>query len=464
MLVRVSLPAAALLAVLLTSRCSAQDDPKKKDIEPPDGLKALKSADPQVRYNAVALLAKLGPIAKFAVADLKEMAYKDLSGAIRVKACEALWRIDPPPATFLLPVLQQALRDKDQTTRTRAPAVIALLGKKAKSAVPALIDALKDKSLDVKMEVILALGELGPVAKEAATPLLQLTEEKDFFLLEPMTGASLANLGPEAVPVLAKALSSKQPRVRRLAAYALSAQATPPAPAVSELQTALQDKEASVRGLAAKTLGRIGSDAKECCADLKKLLKDETISVRIHAALALWRIDGKNDHVGVLVGAFGDDEAFNRQAACQALGAMGPAAKDAVGLLILGLKDKEGFVRGAAAEAIGKVGPAAKRAADALLVLFKDEEPSNRVIAALALWQVTGESKEALKIFAAALEGSASEQGQALQLAGEMGKAAQSLSARVLEIYQESEPAARRAIAETLRKIDPASAAKAGIK
>ena len=464
MFVRVSILSAAL-SFLLLGRGYAQGDLNKgKDPEPIDGLKALKNPDPTVRYNAVVLLGQLGPIGKFAVAELKEMAYKDLNGVVRVKAAEALWKIEPPAPSFILPVLEQALRDKNDGTRASAPAVFVLLGKKAKSAIPALIEALKDKNLDVKMEVILALGELGPVAKDAAGPLLQLVEDKEFFLLEPMTGASLANLGPDAIPVLVKALGDKQVPRRRLAIYALSAQNPPPAAALGDLQTALQDKEPSVRGLAAKTLGRIGPEAKESIPPLRKLLKDDRASVRIQAALALFQIEGKADQISVLIAAFGDEDPFIRQTACQALGAMGQAAVEAVPLLILGLKDKEAMVRGASASALGNMGIKANQAEKALRDLFKDQDKGNRLLAALACWQITGQAQDPLKVFDSALESDSPQLRQALKLLAVMGKSAQPLSTRLLELYQAAEGAGRRPIAEALKIIDPQAAAKAKIK
>ena len=68
-MVRISLSITAL-ALLFCGPARAQD-PKKKDPQPIDGLKALKDPDPKVRYNAADLLARLGPVGKFAVADLK---------------------------------------------------------------------------------------------------------------------------------------------------------------------------------------------------------------------------------------------------------------------------------------------------------------------------------------------------------------------------------------------------------
>ena len=58
-----------LVLVLLACAVQGQepDEPDKKD-QGPDGLKALKHPDPAVRYKAAALLVRLGPVGKIAVA------------------------------------------------------------------------------------------------------------------------------------------------------------------------------------------------------------------------------------------------------------------------------------------------------------------------------------------------------------------------------------------------------------
>src|SRR5207247_2378833 len=143
--------------ILATPNGFAQDDePVGKKGEPtPDGLKALKNVDPVVRYKAAALLVKLGPIAKFAVPELRE-ALKDDNGFVRVKVAEALWSVEKTSPTILLPVLLGALKDKNAELRAVVPPVLAQMGSRAKTAVPALVKALKDKEVSVRIEVVAA--------------------------------------------------------------------------------------------------------------------------------------------------------------------------------------------------------------------------------------------------------------------------------------------------------------------
>src|SRR5438105_9401164 len=126
---------AACLCLALGVAGPARGQGGKKDPLAPDGLKSLKHPDPTVRYNSAALLVQLGPVAKFAVPALHE-ALQDKSPRVRVKVAEALWRIERPPPRVLLPVLLEALKDKDDATRSNALAVLGQMGRAAKSAVP----------------------------------------------------------------------------------------------------------------------------------------------------------------------------------------------------------------------------------------------------------------------------------------------------------------------------------------
>ena len=124
-----------LLFVVPFLRAQDDDDPKKKKTGPPmvDGLKALKHADPKVRYRAAHTLAELGPLAKFALPELREM-LEDKNPMVRLKAAEALWKIDKTPSVTLMPILLAALKDKEPSVRAAAPPVIVLFGAKATPA------------------------------------------------------------------------------------------------------------------------------------------------------------------------------------------------------------------------------------------------------------------------------------------------------------------------------------------
>jgi HEAT repeat protein len=453
-----------LLLLLLGPLMQAQEkgDPKKKKAQPLDGLKALQHPDARVRYRAAQTLAELGPLGKFAALELRE-ALKDKNAFVRVKVAEALWKIEQTPAPILLPVLLDALKDKDAGVRAAAPPVIALLGTKAKGALPALKEALKDKEFDVKLAAIAALGDLGPVAKDSAGDLLALTTDKSFFLLEPFVGAALGNLGDSVVPALITALAEKSPERRRVAAYALGSMGPAAAPAAAALAKVLQYDDPATRQHAVRALGRIGPDAKPELPQLEKILADPEVSLRIEAALATWFITGEAKHTDVLVKALMDKSANVKDAACRALAAMKGGARQAVGPVADLLDDKDLRLR--AIITLGEIGPPAPQPIETKLVkLLDDKDAEIQLWSAFALWQLSGDAKRSLKVINETL-GAEKQYTQSIILLGEMGKAAESLLPTLVSLYREEDIASdRQALAVAIKKIDPKLAQKLGIK
>jgi HEAT repeat protein len=451
-----------VFTALVTPLLAAQqgDDPKKKDGPPmPEGLKALQHPDAKVRYRAAQTLADLGPRAKFAAPELREL-LKDKNAYVRIKAAEALWKIEKTPAPVLLPVLLAALKDKEAGVRAAAPPVVALLGTKAKPALPLLVQALRDKELDVKFAAIAALGELGPVAKESVQDLLALTSDKEFFLLEPFVGAALANLGDSALPTLATALADSNADRRRVAAYALGSMGPSAVPAADELAKALRADDAGTRILAARALGKIGPQAKRCLALLEAALADKEAPVRIEVALATWYVTGKPTHVGEIVKALADKSVNVREAACQALGAI--KANEAVAPLVKLLHDKDLRLR--AIITLGEIGPAADKAVGELKKGLTDKDAESAAWSAFAVWQITGKSEETLPVLKNLLATEA-HYNLSIRLLGDMGAAAVSVLPTLVALYRDEENGNdRRALASAIKNIDAKAALKLGIR
>jgi HEAT repeat protein len=453
-----------LSLLFLTPSSLAQkegDDKKKKTDQVPEGLKALQNPDARVRYRAAQTLADLGPVAKFAVPDLRE-ALKDKNALVRVKVAEALWKIEKTPNTILLPVLLQALKDKDPGVRAAAPAVIAMLGAKAKSAVAGLTEALQDKEVDVKLAAISALGELGPTAKDSANELLALTSDKEFFLLEPFVGASLASFGPGVVPVLTTALTDKSADRRRVAAYALGTIGSAASSATDALSKLLEHEDAQARQLAARALGKIGPNAKTSIAALEKAFTDKSAGVRIESALATWFITKDAKNVIVLVKALADESPNVRDHACQALATMKADAKSAVPTLAKLLADKDLRLR--AVITLGEIGPASAPTLGELKKLAQDKDVETQLHAAFAVWQIDGNANECLAVLEKTL---ATEAGysQSIVVLGEMRAAAAPILPTLVSLWREEDVAAdRKALAEAIKKIDPMLGKKLGIQ
>jgi HEAT repeat protein len=95
-------------------------------------IEALKDADPDVRQNLAAALAKIGPTA-----------------------------VEP---------LVAALKDPLAERRAGAAYALGLIGPAARAALPKLLDALDDKDLDVRRQVSYAVSRLVPAGNKVSAP------------------------------------------------------------------------------------------------------------------------------------------------------------------------------------------------------------------------------------------------------------------------------------------------------
>jgi len=107
----------------------------------PELVKRLKDPDSAVRYWAATGCVVLGEQARSA-ADALAAALADSSGDVRIAAAEALFGLGMTDKA--LPVLKQALADKNPRVVLHAVNVIQCLGEKAVSLLPAVERAMKD--------------------------------------------------------------------------------------------------------------------------------------------------------------------------------------------------------------------------------------------------------------------------------------------------------------------------------
>jgi HEAT repeat protein len=448
--------------MILAGTSVAQDAKKQDSPVQPDGLKNLRHPDAGVRYRTAAVLAEQGPRARFAIAELRQ-ALADTDPLVRVKVAEALWKVERPGPSVILPGLVRALKDKDAGVRTAACGVIAMMGSKGKGAVKSLAETLKDKDLGVVIGAITALGDIGPPAAGAADALLQLAGYSDFAILEPLVGASLGAMGADVVPALTRALRDTSRERRRVAAYALGSIGPDARSAVKLLTTRLTDEEPAMRFLAARALGSIGKDASRALPRLRDATTDKDAATRIRAALAVWQISGDAASVSVLADALADKSPAARHSAAEAVGTMGKAGKDAAGALTKALADPEPTVRQAAVVALGNIGRAAQ-SAGALRPLLKDNDKTLRVHAAFALWQVTGDAKEPLATLQSLLA-TPNLQAAVIAKLGAIGPRARDALPELVTMYREEDsPALRGTIAQAIKQIDPELAGKLGIR
>jgi HEAT repeat protein len=429
----------------------------------PDGLKALKHPNPQIRYNAIDLLIRLGKNAKFAAPHLRDL-LKDPHPSVRIKAAEALWKIEQPAPGPLLTVLTEAAKEEEEGFRTAALAVLTEMGEKAKPALPTVKKGLKDKAFAVKLQAIRAAGAMGPAAKSAVPELLNIILDDDTGFLEAQVALALGKIGSAAVPSLCAALSNESAKVRRGSAFALGLIGPKAYEAVPDLTKALKDDEPLVRALSAESLGKIGQEAEPATPALTKALKDDDADVRINSAVALWRIGKHAAGIDVLAAAVTQSQGPSRKAAVAALGQVGAAAKPALPALVKALGDKDAEVRLESVKTLGILGPLAKGTGAKITPLLHDKSVPVRLHAVHAIWKTEKKiSKKGIEILEQALD---EEEMDHLLLAtrilGDIGPDARDVVPALLPFLHHKNKVIRAAVLDAVQKIDPKAVSKPG--
>jgi HEAT repeat protein len=82
-------------------------------------------------------------------------------------------------AAWAVPLLVDALKDKDQKVRHRAAMGLGALRAEPLSSIPALINALDDRSDSVRARATRGLGMFGSLATNAVPKLRELSNDAD---------------------------------------------------------------------------------------------------------------------------------------------------------------------------------------------------------------------------------------------------------------------------------------------
>lgn len=195
-------------------------------------------------------------------------------------------------APAVVPLLLDALLDKDPEVRWRAEFAIGRLGPRA---VPKLIEALASNRPSLRRTAAMMLGPIGPKARSAVPALLQAAKDEDRFI-RVWSVKALGDIGfddsaaPQVLAQLAKTLRDPDLDVRRVstvAAIGLGPRAKPLLPSLIE---ALRDRDAGIRWRTGIALRQMGSDAADAVPALVAALSDADADVRLRAAQALGRI------------------------------------------------------------------------------------------------------------------------------------------------------------------------------
>ena len=302
--------------------------------------------------------------------------------------------------------------------------------------IPSLVATLTNATgREARQQAARAIIAKGPEATATALDALVTVSGGDnSFKVSAMAVAALAEVGPDAAPRLAAALSDPRANVRIAAAFVLREMGAGAAPAADALARAVEDAESWVRWYACEALGGLGGQAAEAVPALADALghhdhqtrrraaaalgrigptalpavealkraeaEDSDRDVRREATLALYQINLEevaaqaiaraDSDVAELIKALGSAEEPQAVAAARQLAERNPRPECAVPALALALRSESKWVREAAAGTLATMPREARNAVPALRVASDDPEIEVRIAARKALDRIEG--------------------------------------------------------------------------
>jgi len=305
---------------------------------------------------------------------------RDAVPEVRAAAVKSLRRFRLPDEV-LLPVVQETLRDQDE--RVRLAAVSLLVERRALLSTMSseLVTLLTAEQSEVARLAAYLLGKVGP---EAAPLLLRaLADEKS--RIAPIAEA-LAQIGRPISGLLTQSINASESRVRQGAALALG-RLRPVAPGTAQrLTVGLSDRDSEVKAAFLTAIGDLGPRGTESAPAVRSLLKDDSPEIRIKALQILARSAPRNDHLlNDLADLIDDSDPRVQRQAIDILHSLGPLGRKSLSEVIVKLSSTDTEVRLAAAEFVGSHGRAAADAVPALNALLDDPAPRLQTIAAQTL-------------------------------------------------------------------------------
>lgn len=361
-------------------------------------IDALKDPKPEIRAAAVDAISTVGAKAKNAVPVLIDLLGDEeipkVTSRIGISdpVTEALSRMGTEAVRPLADTLQN--KEKKPLVRFQSAKALALLGRKARSAMPQLEAGMKDEIAPIATESACAYSLAGGDVSKAMPLLKQALKHKAPFVLWNAARA-VERLGPEgkdAVPELLPLLKHQDAEIRIVAAHALSKIGSPAKESVPIIADLSKSKDGRQRAQMEKVLEQFGPDAREALPVLIENLKSMTKMFPHPTLVTIGKIgpDAKPAIPALIELLKNGDSTFTNDT-MNALGEIGPEAKVAVPTIMTFLENKSEFSRASAVRALGKIGPEAKAAVPALRKRLEDESKSVRAWAAFALVRVAGD-------------------------------------------------------------------------
>ncbi len=307
-------------------------------------VRAIQDKHPPYRNFAIQAIGLIGPEDELIMPALvKTLLAEDKEGT-HYHALEALRRIGPKGKAGI-PLLREGLKAEDVATREAAVKGLGFMGV---DAVPLLMEALNDKASAIRTSAAVGLGQIGPEAKAAIPVLAELI--RDPFMGRNAASA-LGAIGPEAFPVLLKALPDDRTGTVRTVLASLGPRAKEAVPALIKL---LKSKDANVVRDARDVLSALRTVAVPA---LFEAAKDKENTEAAQLLMEIFVQSQPKDYVPDLIKMLKDPEPQLRKRAADLLRAIGPGATAAVPALKEAVQDKDANVRQAAGLALMLIKP-----------------------------------------------------------------------------------------------------------
>ena len=218
-----------------------------------------------------------------------------------------------------------------------------------RAAVPVLIQALSDRDPAIREQAAFVLADIGEAAKAAVPHLIQILHQHPESSISGSAAYALEKIGTAAVPDLIQALNDEDPSLRNTAVEMLARLRGEAQAAIPQLVQALSDEDPVISSSAAIALGKIAEAApgslaamaKKAVPPLVQMMSSTDPALHGSAAYALEQI-GK-DAVPHLIPVLSHEDPFIRGNVVEALDRIGAAAQDAVPQLIQALSDVVGW-------------------------------------------------------------------------------------------------------------------------
>jgi HEAT repeat protein len=378
----------------------------------------------------------------------------DSTPEVRAAAVRSLARFELP-ADVVLPVLKENLRREEEGVRL---AVVNLLNDRralSQLMAPDLETLLTAKDDGVARHAAYLLRKIGP---DAAPLLLKALPDEQSRIDQ--IAEALGQIGRPVAELLTRSLDAPEPRVRRGAALALGQVRPLATGTVPRLTAGLNDPDVEVKAAFLAAIGYLGPRAGEAVPAVRAMLQKKSAAIRLQVVDILSHAAPRDDRLlGDLMPLIDDPDAKVQRQAIDTIRSLGPIGRKALTPVVAKLDSKDPGVRLAAVELIESHGLAAVDAVPALGLLLADPSPKIRTVSAATLGKLGKAAQPALSRLTPLLADELVEVREAATLAlGSLELNAEVVRPHLAKALRDDKTEVRRAATRAIQRLGPQGA------